>query len=99
MMFHYLDARWDVVNEADGLAVRVTRQRVRDDVVLHLSRGLVAGLHSINCFAGRTLQAAVFVAVIVHGNEALEVVLVSTLCQAADRLSPRDTTHAGTLVA
>ncbi len=70
-----------------------------DDVVLHLARGLVAGLDSIDGLAGGTLQAAVLVAIVVHSNEALEVVLVTTLRQAAHRLGPGDATHAGAFVA
>ena len=68
-------------------------------MVLHLARGLVAGLDSVNGFAGGALQAAVLVAVVVHGDEALEVVLVATLCQAAHRFSPGDAAHPGALVA
>ncbi|TNN67863.1 hypothetical protein EYF80_021832 [Liparis tanakae] len=47
----------------------------------------------------RTLQAAVLVAIVVHGDEALEVVLVATLCEAAHGLGPGDATHAGAFVA
>lgn len=95
----YLDARRDVVNDPDGFAVRVARERVGDDMVLHLAWGLVAGLDSVNGLAGGALQAAVLVAVVVHSNEALEVVLVTTLRQAAHRLGPGNTTHTGTLIA
>lgn len=68
-------------------------------MVLHLARGLIASLYSINGLAGRTLQAAVLVAIIVHSNKALEVVLVTTLCQATHGLGPGDATNTGTLVA
>lgn len=68
-------------------------------MVLHLTRGLVAGLDSVDGLAGGTLQAAVLVAVVVHSNKALEVVLVTTLRQAAYRLGPGDATHAGAFVA
>ena len=67
-------------------------------MVLHLARGLVAGLDSIDGLAGGALQAAVLVAVVVHGDEALEVVLVTTLCQAAHRLGPGDASHTGAFV-
>lgn len=77
----------------------MSRQRVGDDVVLHLARGLIAGLDSVNGFARRTLQAAVLIAIVVHGDEALEVVLVTTLSQAAHRLGPGDAAHARTLIA
>lgn len=53
-------------------------------MVLHLARGLVASLDPVDGLAGGTLQAAVLVAVVVHGDEALEVVLVTTLRQAAN---------------
>ena len=49
----------DVVDDADGFAVRVARQRVRDDVILHLPRGLCPRLHPIDGFAGGTLQAPI----------------------------------------
>lgn len=52
-------------------------------MVLHLAWGLVAGLDSIDGLAGGTLQAAILVAIVVHCHKALEVVLVTTLCQAA----------------
>lgn len=51
----YLDARRDGVNDADGPAVRVPRQRVGNDVVLHLSGRLAPGLHAIDGLAGGTL--------------------------------------------
>ncbi len=41
---------------------------MRDDMVLHLTGWLVAGLYSIYCLACRTPQAAVFVAIVVHGH-------------------------------
>lgn len=68
-------------------------------MVLHLAWGLVAGLDSIDGLAGGALQAAILVAVVVHSNEALEVVLVATLRQAAHRLSPGDATNTWTFVA
>lgn len=70
-----------------------------NDVVLHLPRGLVASLDPVDGLARGALQAAVLVAVVVHGNQALEVVLVTTLHQAAHRLGPRDAPNAGTFVA
>lgn len=74
-------------------------QRVGDDVVLHLAWRLIAGLHSVDGLAGGALEAAVLIAIVVHGNQALEVVLVSTLSQAAHRLSPRYAPHARAFVA
>lgn len=68
-------------------------------MVLHLARGLVAGLDSVDGLASGTLQAAVLVAIVVHGNKALKVVLVTALRQAAHRLGPGDATHTGAFVA
>ena len=79
----HLDAWWNVVDDADGLAVGVPRQRVGDDVVLHLAGGLVARLHAIDGLAGGALEAAVLVAVVVHGHQALQVVLMPAQGQAA----------------
>lgn len=70
-----------------------------NDVVLHLAWRLVACLDSVDGLAGGTLEAAILIAIVVHGNQALEVVLVSTLRQAAYRLSPRNATDAGAFVA
>lgn len=67
-------------------------------MVLHLAWRLVASLHSVDSLAGGALKAAILVAIVVHGNQALEVVLVSTLSQAAHRLSSRYTPHAGAFV-
>lgn len=74
-------------------------QRVGNDVVLHLAWRLIAGLHSVDSLAGGALEAAVLIAIVVHGNQALEVVLVSTLSHAAHRLSPRYSPHARAFVA
>lgn len=52
----------DVVDDADGFAVGVARQRVRDDVILHLPWGLCPRLHPIDGFAGGTLQAPILTA-------------------------------------
>lgn len=49
----------DVVDDADGFAVRVARQCMRDDVILHLPRRLCPCLHPIDGFAGGTLQAPI----------------------------------------
>lgn len=49
----------DVVDDADGFAVRVARQGVRDDVILHLPWGLCPRLHPIDGFAGGALQAPI----------------------------------------
>lgn len=70
-----------------------------NDVVLHLSRGLVASLDSVDSLACGALQTAVLVAIVVHGDEALEVVLVATLYQAAHRLGSGDASDARTFVA
>lgn len=56
MLLTYLNARWDVVDDAYGFAVGMARQRVRDDVVLHLPRRLVASLHAVDGFTGGTLE-------------------------------------------
>lgn len=50
-------------------------------MVFHLSWWLVAGFNTVDGLAGGTLKAAVFVAVVVHGHQALQVVLMSTLRQ------------------
>lgn len=68
-------------------------------MVLHLSWGLVASLDSVDRLACGALQAAVLVAIVVHGDEALEVVLVATLYQPAHRLGSRDASDARTFVA
>lgn len=52
----YLNAWWYVVDDAYGFAVRMPRQRVRDDVVLHLPCRLVARLYAVDGFAGGTLK-------------------------------------------
>lgn len=52
----YLNAWRDVVDDADGFAVMVARQSVRDHVELHLSSRLVARLHAIDGFTGGTLK-------------------------------------------
>lgn len=70
-----------------------------NDVVLHLPRGLVARLDSVDSLARGALQAAVLVAIVVHGNEALEVVLVTTLHQSANRLGSSDAPNTRALVA
>lgn len=95
----YLDARRDVINDPDGFAVRVSWKRVRNDMVLHLAWRLVSRLDSVDGLAGGALQAAVLVAVVVHGDKALEMVLVTTLCQAAHRLGTGDATDARPFVA
>lgn len=64
----YLNARGYVVDNPDGFAVRVAGQRVRDDMILHLARWLIASLHPVDGLAGGALQAAVFVAIVVHGH-------------------------------
>lgn len=41
---------------------------MRDDMILHLAWWLVASLYSVNGLAGGTLQAAVFVTIVIHGH-------------------------------
>ena len=55
----HLDACGDVVDNADGLGVSEARQRVRDEVELHLPRWLSARLLPIDGLAGGALQAAI----------------------------------------
>lgn len=55
----HLDARGDVIDNADRLGVCKTRQRVRDEVKLHLPRWLCPCLLSVDGFAGGALQAAI----------------------------------------
>lgn len=52
-------------------------------MILHFSWGLVASLDSVDGLARGALQAAILVAVVVHSDKALEVVLMTTLHQAA----------------
>lgn len=94
----HLDARRNVVYDPDRFAVRMARQRVGDDVVLHLARGLVAGFDPIDGLTGGALQAAILVAIVIHGNKTLEVILVTTLYQTAHRLGAGDATHTRALV-
>lgn len=54
-----LDARGDVIDDADGLGVCEAGQRVWDDVKLHLPWRLRPCLLPIDGFAGGALQAAV----------------------------------------
>lgn len=55
----HLYSRWDDVDNLDGAAVRVSRQRLANTVDLHLAFGLRARLLAIDCLAGGTLQTAV----------------------------------------
>lgn len=55
----HLNARWDTVDNSDGLAVRVARQGVGDEVVLHLPRRLGAGLDTVNGLTCWTLQTPI----------------------------------------
>ena len=55
----HLDAGGDVVDDADGLGVSKTGQRVRDEVKLHLPGRLSARLLPVDGLAGGALQAAV----------------------------------------
>lgn len=77
-MFWSLNARWDTVDNSDGLAVWVARQGVGDEVVLHLPRRLGAGLDAINGLASWTLQTPILVTIVVHGHQAVDVVDVAT---------------------
>lgn len=47
-MFWSLNARGDTVDNPDGLAIRMARQGVGDEVVLHLPWRLGARLHAVN---------------------------------------------------
>lgn len=71
----HLHPRGNVVDDADGFAVRVARQRVRDDVILHLPWGLCPCLHPIDGFAGGTLQAPI----LKEGKEGNIIVISKTL--------------------
>lgn len=55
----HLDARGDVIHNADSLGVCKTRERVGDEVKFHLPRWLCPCLLPIDGFAGRALQAAI----------------------------------------
>lgn len=55
----HLDSRGDVIDNADGLGVCKTRQRVRDEMKLHLPRWLCPCLLPVDGFAGGALQAAI----------------------------------------
>lgn len=52
----YLNAWWYVIYDAYGFAVRMPRQRVRNDMVLHLPGWLVARLHTVDSFTSGTLE-------------------------------------------
>lgn len=56
-----LDPCRNVVDDADGLGVRVAGQAMGDDVVLHLPRRLRPRLLPIDGFACRTLETPVLV--------------------------------------
>lgn len=55
----HLYARWYAVDDLDGAAVRVARQRLADAVNFHLAFGLSAGLLSVDCLTRGALQTAV----------------------------------------
>lgn len=55
----HLYARRDAVDDLDGAAVRVSRQRLADAVDLHLAFGLRARLLAIDCLTRGALQTAV----------------------------------------
>lgn len=55
----HLYSRRDDVDDLDGAAVRVSRQRLAHAVDLHLAFGLCARLLAVDCLAGGTLQTAV----------------------------------------
>lgn len=55
----HLYSRRDAVDDLDGAAVRVARQRLPDAVDLHLAFGLSARLLAVDRLTGGTLQAAV----------------------------------------
>ena len=94
-----LQAWRDVVDDADGLAVGVPRQGVGDDMVFHLAGWLVSRLHPVDGLTCGALEAAIFIAIVVHGHQALDMVLVPTLGQTPHGLTPRDATHPRAFVA
>lgn len=94
----YLYARWYVVYYTNSFAVRVSRKWVRNDMVFHLPRWLIARLHTIDCFACGTLQAAIFVSIVVHSYQALQMVLMATLCQPTDWFRTGHSTHTWTFI-
>lgn len=51
----HLNARWDTVDNPDGLAIRVAGQGVGDEVVLHLPWRLGACFDTIDGLTCRTL--------------------------------------------
>lgn len=55
----HLNAGGHAIDDPDGFAVWVARQRVGDEVVLHLPRRLGACFHPVNGLAGWALQTAV----------------------------------------
>lgn len=55
----YLDPGRNVVDDADGLGVRVSGETVRDDVVLHLPGRLRARFLTVDGLARRALKAAI----------------------------------------
>lgn len=55
----HLYSRWDDVDNLDGAAVRVSRERLANTIDLHLAFGLRARLLAIDCLARGTLQTAV----------------------------------------
>lgn len=55
----HLHPRGDVVDDADGFAVGVAGQRMGDDVIFHLPGRLRPRLHTIDGFAGGTLQTPI----------------------------------------
>lgn len=54
-----LDSSRDVIDDADGLGLRVAWQTVWDDVVLHLPWRLGARLLPVNGLTGGALQASI----------------------------------------
>lgn len=55
----YLYCRWNAVDDLDGAAVGVSRQRLADAVDLHLALRLRARFLPVDGFTGGTLQTAV----------------------------------------
>lgn len=95
----YLNARGYVVDNPNGFAVRVPRKWMRNDMVFHLARWLVSCFNTIDSLAGWALQASIFVAIIIHGHQALQVVLMSTLREASNWLRPRNATDTWAFIA
>lgn len=81
-----LDACRNVVDDADGFGIRVTREAMGDHMVLHLPWRLSPGLLPIDGFTCGALKTAILIAVVVHGHQAQQMVHVTTLAKFAHQL-------------